>query len=103
MPEFSISFNDNTYVIHVNGVFNFKSCQKFLKSIEIASKTLTVEKIVIDCTKVSFIDSSALGVLLIAQDQLQKKSLPFVVRGVNGQVKRMLSLTKLDEILEIIK
>jgi anti-anti-sigma factor len=56
---------------------------------------------VIDLSKLEFIDSAGLGMLLIARDEAKKAGRNLTLRGPQGQVKRTFSATKFDTLLTI--
>ena len=57
--------------------------------------------IVIDLSKLDFIDSAGLGMLLLVRDEAGKASRKLILRGPQGQVKRMFDLTKFDTLFAI--
>ncbi len=52
--------------------------------------------VTMDLTKLDFIDSAGLGMLLLAKDTADKAGCKLVLRSPVGQVKRMFGLTKFD-------
>lgn len=57
--------------------------------------------IVIDISKLDFIDSAGLGMLLLVRDEASKVSRQLILKGPHGQVKRMFDLTKFDTLFSI--
>lgn len=57
--------------------------------------------VVLDLSKVEFIDSSGMGMLLLAQERADEAGKSFQVRGVHGQVQKMVELASLHEVLDI--
>jgi HptB-dependent secretion and biofilm anti anti-sigma factor len=57
--------------------------------------------IVIDLSKLEFIDSAGLGMLLLARDEATKSARKLVLRSPNGQVKRMFGVTKFDTLFDV--
>lgn len=47
-------------------------------------------------TELEFIDSAGLGMLLLARDKMEDKKGQLVLKGAQGQVKRMFELGRLD-------
>lgn len=58
------------------------------------------DKIVLDLSKVKFMDSSGLAGLLPAVKTLPQNGM-LLIAGLNTRVQQLFKLTKLDEILEI--
>lgn len=57
--------------------------------------------VTMDLTKLDFIDSAGLGMLLLAKDTADKAGLKLVLRSPAGQVKRMFGLTKFDTLFAV--
>jgi anti-anti-sigma factor len=56
---------------------------------------------VIDLSKLDFVDSAGLGMLLIAREEAAKSNRALILRGAKGQVKRMFGLTKFDTLFTV--
>ncbi len=54
-----------------------------------------------DLTELEFIDSAGLGMLLIARDKLQSVNGNVILKGAQGQVKKMLDLGRFDSLFNI--
>ena len=61
----------------------------------------TCPRIVLDFTDVDFIDSSGLAALVELRNRLERGGGVLAVRGPNDAVRRLLSLTRIDEIVQI--
>jgi anti-anti-sigma factor len=51
---------------------------------------------VFDLTGLEFVDSSGLGMLIIARDTAQKKQLEFTLRGARDNVRRLMEIAKFN-------
>lgn len=80
------------------GKFTFAD-NKIFNSImdEIAS----YKKIIIDLAKVEFIDSAALGILLLVRDKCDKTSTNLLLRNPKGQVKQMFDISRFGDLFSI--
>lgn len=56
---------------------------------------------VVDLSNLEFIDSAGIGMLLIAREELANMDKQFILRGAQGQVKRVLSVAQLAKIITI--
>jgi anti-anti-sigma factor len=73
-----------------------------LKSDLVIMKNEGVQYLVVDLSKVSYIDSSGLSAILVG-DRLWKGEGAFILTGVNQPaVKKLLEISRLDSILEMI-
>lgn len=58
----------------------------------------TPAQIIIDLSQTTFMDSSGLGALVIGYRACQQHQIPMILRGVQEQVRMVLSLTDLDQL-----
>lgn len=56
--------------------------------------------VVFNLSEVEFLDSAALGMILLARDTALGKGIPFSLKGAKGQVKRLMQLARVDSYLE---
>ncbi len=56
-----------------------------------------------DFTNIEFIDSAGLGMLLLAKDAVEQRQVRLVLRGANGQVAKMFSISEFDKIFSLEK
>jgi anti-anti-sigma factor len=59
-------------------------------------------RFVIDVAAVSFIDSAAMGMLLMARDAAAAEAVPLALAGAQGQVRRILDVAKFDTLFETV-
>jgi anti-sigma B factor antagonist len=58
--------------------------------------------ILVDCTDISFMDSSGLGMLVMMMRSTKKVNGRFAICSINDQVKILLELTSMDRVLTIL-
>ena len=86
--------------IILSGRFTFSDHGTFRTMIgEMTSSA--AQKHVIDLSAIEFIDSAGLGMLLLARDEGKRKNLDVVLRGPQGQVRRMLEVARFDTMFTI--
>lgn len=75
------------------------------KFLELASSMPDSEhkKWCLDISEFEYIDSAGLGMLIELNETAQKNSISMSIFGANNLVMRMLKLTKLDTLFEIIE
>ena len=69
-----------------------------------ALRTMTVKKpkrVVVDLTKVTYIDSSGLAVLIEGMQKVQEYGGKFAVAGVQESVQHILEIARLDQVFQI--
>ncbi len=60
------------------------------------------KRFVIDVNAIAFIDSAAMGMLLMARDAAASEAVPLALAGAQGQVKRILDVAKFDTLFETV-
>lgn len=85
--------------IKIEGRFDFSALQAFRNAYE---KVLPVpERFIIDLKDSDYLDSSALGMLLSLRDHAGGDAAKIRVIGANSDIKKILMITKLDELFTI--
>ncbi|MEI7669499.1 MAG: STAS domain-containing protein [Pseudomonadota bacterium] len=60
-----------------------------------------VNQLVIEMKGVEFVDSAALGMLLLARDEAMKNNKKLIIKGINGQVKKMFELAHFEQFFNL--
>ena len=98
--EYKTATSGSAFEIHISGRFTFADYPVFrelLKTVEFgAGKSL-----IFDMNNVTFVDSSALGMLLIAHEESKKNGGMIILRKPQGQVRRTLEVASMDSIFKI--
>ncbi len=86
-------------IVSLNGEFDIESSQTLKEEVR---KNLTSENsnIVIDLTKVSYVDSSGLGTLIALQKDARFNGGSLSIVGASEQVKRVMKMTNLDKLFD---
>lgn len=93
------SSDDGTLTITVQGRFDFSSLQTFKNAYEkVDSKP---KAYVIDLKDSEYLDSSALGMMLSLRDYAGGDSANVCVTNCHPDVKKILVITKLDELFQV--
>jgi HptB-dependent secretion and biofilm anti anti-sigma factor len=90
----------NNGLISVSGEFTFTDHGPFKRMITEMFETKG-NAIIIDLSKLQFIDSAGLGMLLLARDEAKKANRELVLKNPSGQVKRMFGVTKFDKLFTV--
>lgn len=92
--------NGDVMELTLKGRFTFADNKTFVGLLDsIANQNFS--KIIIDLQKVEFIDSAALGILLLARDRCEKSSMVLLLRNPTGQVKQMFKISKFNDLFQI--
>ncbi len=93
-------FKENDAIVAMGGEFTFSDHTVFLDISKRLFGTAS-QAVVIDLSTLDFIDSAGLGMLLIARDEAINSKRDLVLRGPQGQVKRMFAVTKFDTLFTV--
>ncbi len=96
----SVDKNDATpaVTIKVRGRFDFSAHQEFRQAYESAQD---VEEWVVDMTEANYLDSSALGMLLLLRDHAGGDSASIRIIGCNKDVKKILTISNFGQLFKI--
>ncbi len=88
------------YTATLKGRFTFSDHEKFLEIVN-NIKNGDTKTVTIDLSSIEFVDSAALGMLLLARDEAEKKQIKVELRGAQGQVAKMFKVSKFDTLFNI--
>lgn len=84
--------DNDTAVIRLTGRFDFSGHREFRHCYEAALQEPAVRKIDVDLNSVEYLDSSALGMLLLLKEQADARALPVSLLNCSGMVKEILDV-----------
>lgn len=87
--------------IQLKGRFTFADHENFRNVVQTMEDPNANKRIVFDLSGLEFVDSAGLGMFLIARETAERRKLQLVLRGAQGQVKRMLDLGRFDALFTI--
>lgn len=85
------------YTAHLRGKFTFNDSHEFRVILQALNEP-GIEEVVVDLSRVEFIDSAGLGMLMLANDESKKKNKALYLRGMDGQVKRIFDLAHFEKL-----
>ncbi len=91
--------DDSQTIVHLDGRFDFGARKSFKEAIDQASDTQ--KQVVLNLEKVTFVDSSALGLLVICHQNLKNKNVPFFLLNPQTYVKQVLDLANIGKMIPI--
>jgi anti-sigma B factor antagonist len=87
-------------VVKLSGIINAGQSQELRTSItELLESGAKI--VLVDCQDVTFMDSSALGALVLAFKTLRAANTKLVLCSINTEVKILFELTSMDQVFEI--
>jgi len=88
-----------TLTINISGRFDFGLHQDFRKATEQASNG--VSTIVVDMGKVDYLDSSALGMLLVLRDKVGESKNAVTIKNAKPDVMKILQIANFDKLFTL--
>ncbi|ARU57578.1 MAG: STAS domain-containing protein [Pseudomonadales bacterium] len=95
----SLSADGGVLTIKIQGRFDFSSHQEFRDAYE--SSDDNVKEYVIDMTEATYLDSSALGMLLLLRDFAGGDSAKVSITNCNHDVKKILTISNFEQLFDI--
>jgi len=90
--------NNNTVTISIRDRFDFIAHKEFRASYK---DRLNSSKYVIDMQDVKYIDSSALGMMLLLREHAQKNSGKVVIANCNPDIRKILTIANFGRLFDI--
>lgn len=98
--DYTVNKDEINYRINMNGSFTFSDNQS-IRELLAEIKEANAEKYILNLDGLSEIDSAGLGMLILINEATKEKNTPFSISGANGQVSRMLEISKFSELMSI--
>ncbi len=86
---------NRTLTVHIDGELDLVSAQQFRETVDRALEEMVGLNLIVDLAKVTFIDSSGLGVILGRYRMIKAKNGEMVLCGLNKNVRRVLEISGL--------
>lgn len=93
------SDDGRTLTIKIEGRFDFSTHQTFRDAYEHSDQG--VVNYVVDMSDTTYLDSSALGMLLLLRDFAGGDSAQITIENCNGDVRRILSISNFEQLFSI--
>lgn len=89
-------------VIKLSGRFDFNTHRDFRSAYEPLVADSGVREITVDFNGVEYLDSSALGMLLMLRDKMNGASKEVTLGNVRGNVKQVLDIANFGKLFKIV-
>lgn len=98
--DYAIEVKDQEAVVRLRGRLTFNDHAKLRALIQEMLQN-KAKRQTLDLATLEFVDSAGIGMLLIAREEMANVDKQFVIRGAQGQVKRVLAVAQLGKIIKI--
>ena len=99
--ETNLVMQGTTAVICLDGRFDFNSHRQFRQAVERAVDAEGVTAITVELGGVSYVDSSALGMLLMLRDRVRSANCSVALKGATGAVRQVLEIANFSKLFAI--
>jgi len=97
----NISKDAGKAVVKLAGRFDFHTQREFRSACESLAVDGDIRAVVVDFSGVDYLDSSALGMLLLLRDKLAEADKPVALTGARGHVKQVLGVANFGKLFSI--
>ncbi|MCE5180829.1 MAG: STAS domain-containing protein [Betaproteobacteria bacterium] len=101
MMQIAVKNRDDITVLHLNGRFDFSSHRDFKNAHDVVLQTEGLREVVVDLTEVEYMDSSALGMLLLLREKANLSNIDVSLRSCDGFVQQILEVANFQNIFNI--
>jgi anti-anti-sigma factor len=99
--ETSVSANDGKAVIRLTGRFDFSAHREFRHAVDRALEPRDVREVQVDLGSVAYLDSSALGMLLMLRDRARAANRRVCLANCRDAVKQVLDIANFGKLFPI--
>jgi len=98
----NVSTNNGEARIKLAGRFDFNSHREFRAAYEPFLENAEVRSLVIDLGSVDYLDSSALGMLLMVRDKVATANKTIVLANAQSGVKQVLDIANFSKLFKMV-
>ena len=99
--QVTVTKNGNRAVLKLAGRFDFNTHHEFRTAVDPLSVYPDLAAVTIDFSEVEYLDSSALGMLLMLRDKMGGAKKEVILSGVRGNVKQVLEIANFGKLFRI--
>lgn len=96
-----VTIKDSQAVLRLSGRFDFKAHREFREAVDGLLSQAGSRAVQVDLAEVTYLDSSALGMLLMLRDKAKATSKDVALIGVKGSVRQVLDIANFSKLFSI--
>lgn len=101
MMQITVKNRDDIIVLHLNGRFDFSAHRNFKKAHDEALLKQGLKEVVVDLTQIEYMDSSALGMLLVLREKANMSNIEISLRTGDGFARQILEVANFQNLFTI--
>ena len=94
--------DDGSVVLRLSGHFDFNAYTEFKPYQVKALDTPGVKRIIVDMTKLDYLDSAALGTLLLLREKAMVRNIEVALRGAQGVVREIIDIAHFERMFRFV-
>jgi anti-anti-sigma factor len=99
--DIELSTTEEAALVRLSGRFDFTTRNQFLARLDEATQSATTLEVKVDLGRVDYIDSSALGMLLMLRDKAKKHDKTVALLNARGQVREVIGIAQFDRLFPV--
>jgi anti-anti-sigma factor len=99
--QISSEVTNGKATLKLNGRFDFHSHRDFRTAYEEIIETAGVREVIINFSNVDYLDSSALGMLLLLREKAEAAGKSVSLTGLQGMVKQVLEIANFGKLFSV--
>ncbi len=99
--QVNVTRDGNKVQVRLSGRFDFNTHREFRTAVDPLVADASVSHVSIDFSDVDYLDSSALGMLLMLRDKMGAACKAVALSGVHGNVKQVLDIANFGKLFHI--
>lgn len=99
----TVSKENNVAIVRFSGRFDFNTHREFRNAVDPLANETAIAGVVIDFSDVEYLDSSALGMLLMVREKMGIAKKGVTLGGVHGNVKQVLEIANFRQLFQIVE
>lgn len=99
--QVNVSVTDSTATIKLQGRFDFNTHREFREGADSVVSNAQVKNITVDFAGTDYLDSSALGMLLMLRDKATAAAKKVALANCRGPVRQVLDIANFAKLFEI--
>ncbi len=100
--QLQLRTEDRRAIVRLTGRFEFSMHREFREAVDTVLQDKDVDSVVIELAGVDYLDSSALGMLLMLRDRAITARKTLTLANPRGMVKQALEIARFDKLFSIV-
>lgn len=96
-----VTIKDSQAILRLSGRFDFKAHREFREAVDAVLAQAGNRSVQVDLADVAYLDSSALGMLLMLRDKAKANNKDVALIGVKGSVRQVLDIANFSKLFPI--